>query len=308
MIEKLEMFVALANERHFGRAAERCGVTQPTLSAAIKQLEDTLGVQLVRRGSRFQGLTPEGARALDWAHRIVGDARAMKAELRATREGLSGHLRLAVVPTANVMAERLTRPLLARHKGLQISIYSRASAEILAMIDGLEADAGITYLDNEPLGRLTAVPLYEERYRLLTRADSDVARQEAIGWAEAARRPLCLLTMDMQNRRILNQHMAEAGAEAAPRLASNSVLVLASHVRAGGWDSILPEATAAFFAGDGALVALPVVAPEAAHLMGLVAEPREPHTPVLAALIAAAERLGRAEGLIAEKAGGAVAG
>ena len=73
MIDRLEMFVALAAERHFGRAAEVCGVTQPSLSAGIRALEDQLGVQLVYRGSRFQGLTPEGQRVLDWARRI--DAR-----------------------------------------------------------------------------------------------------------------------------------------------------------------------------------------------------------------------------------------
>jgi DNA-binding transcriptional LysR family regulator len=71
MIDKLEMFIALAKERHFGRAAEVCGVTQPSLSSAIRQLEDQLGVQLVFRGSRFQGLTPEGQRVLD---RALGSA------------------------------------------------------------------------------------------------------------------------------------------------------------------------------------------------------------------------------------------
>ncbi|MDY6859946.1 MAG: LysR family transcriptional regulator, partial [Pseudomonadota bacterium] len=74
MIDKLEMFIALARNRHFGRAAEECGVTQPTLSAAIKQLEEQLGVMLVWRGSRYRGLTPEGARVLEWARQIVGDA------------------------------------------------------------------------------------------------------------------------------------------------------------------------------------------------------------------------------------------
>ena len=64
MIDKLEMFIALANERHFGRAAETMGVTQPTLSSAIRQLEEQLGVQLVFRASRFEGLTPEGQRVL----------------------------------------------------------------------------------------------------------------------------------------------------------------------------------------------------------------------------------------------------
>jgi DNA-binding transcriptional LysR family regulator len=76
MIDKLEYLIALANEQHFGRAAEACGVTQPTFSAGIKQLEATLGVLLVQRGSRFYSFTAEGERVLDWARRIVSDSRA----------------------------------------------------------------------------------------------------------------------------------------------------------------------------------------------------------------------------------------
>ena len=79
MIDKLEFFIALAREEHFGRAAEICGVTQPTLSAAIKQLEDQLGVMLVKRGSRFQGLTPEGDQVLAWARRCAPPGRACRA-------------------------------------------------------------------------------------------------------------------------------------------------------------------------------------------------------------------------------------
>jgi len=99
VIDKLELLLALARERHFGRAAEACNVTQPTLSAGIKQLEDTLGVLLVNRQSRFHGFTPEGERVLDWSRRIVGDMRAMRDEIRALRRGeLTGHLRIAAVP------------------------------------------------------------------------------------------------------------------------------------------------------------------------------------------------------------------
>ena len=82
MIDKLEFLLALAQEQHFGRAAEACGVSQPTLSAGIKQLEDTLGVLLVQRGSRFHSFTPEGERVLDWARRIVGDSRALSRRSR----------------------------------------------------------------------------------------------------------------------------------------------------------------------------------------------------------------------------------
>lgn len=293
MIEKLEMFIALVNEQHFGRAAERCGVTQPTLSAAIKHLEELLGVQLVRRGARYQGLTPEGLRALDWAQRIAGDSRAMKAELRMARQGLSGNLRLAVVPTALSMVDRLTRPLLEKHPNLSLTVWSRTSQDIRAMIEGLQADAGITYLEGDSLGRLTPVPLYREKYLLVSGDREGLKGRTEITWTDVAARPLCLLTEDMQNRRILTQHMAEAGAVTAPRLASNSVLVLMSHVRAGGWDTILPHATARLFRAEADLVTLPIADPEASHLLGLIAEPREPHTPVLAALLAAAEALGK---------------
>src|SRR5512140_1577684 len=103
MLDKLEFIIALARERHFGRAAEACGVTQPTLSAGIKQLEDMFGVLLVNRGSRFQDFTPEGERVLDWARRIVGDARAMRQEVQSLRHGLTGRLRIAAIPTALAM-------------------------------------------------------------------------------------------------------------------------------------------------------------------------------------------------------------
>src|SRR5690606_19294585 len=110
MIDKLEYFLVLAREQHFGRAAVELGVTQPTLSAAIKQLEDQLGVMLVKRGSRFQGLTPEGQRVLEWARRIVGDSRTLKEEMRAARQGLSGHVRIAAIPTALAMVPSITTP------------------------------------------------------------------------------------------------------------------------------------------------------------------------------------------------------
>ncbi|SNS23558.1 LysR family transcriptional regulator [Tropicimonas sediminicola] len=288
MIDKLEMFIALANEQHFGRAAEACGVTQPTLSAAIRQLEDQLGVQLVRRGSRYQGLTPEGVRALEWAHRIAGDARIMRAEMRMAKEGLSGKLRLAVVPTALAMVATLTRPLMERHPNLSVVIHSRNSGAVRSMVEGLEADAGITYLDGDPLGRLMTVPLYRERYLMVVSDGSPLAGRASVTWAEVAERPLCLLTEDMQNRRIINQHMAEAGARPAPRLASDSVLALIAHVRAGGWETVLPQSTAALFGSGSGLAAIPVEADSAGHRIGLIAEPREPHSPVLRALIDAA--------------------
>ena len=290
MIDKLEMFIALANERHFGRAAEVVGVTQPSLSSAIRQLEDQLGVQLVYRGSRFQGLTPEGQRVLDWARRIVGDMRALKDEMRSVHAGLSGNLRIGVIPTALPMVADLTAPFTARHPNMRVTLLSRTSAEILEGIDSLELDAGITYLDNEPLGRVMQTPLYTEFYRFLCAPGSPLAARDRISWHEVASVPLCLLTADMQNRRIVNQHLAEAGARVQAMVESNSTIALVSHVRSGLWASVVPMKLAEMFTGQG-LVAIPIVEPEAEHLVGLITTRRDPQTPVLQALMEEAARL-----------------
>jgi DNA-binding transcriptional LysR family regulator len=285
MIDKLEFFITLAKQQHFGRAAEECGVTQPTLSAAIKQLEDQLGVMLVLRGSRFQGLTPEGVQVLEWARRIVGDARAMREEMRAARYGLSGRIRIAAIPTALAMVPRLTTPFRDKHPGVTFSILSRTSIEVLSLLGNFEIDAGITYLDNEPLGRVASVPLYSERYQLITAVGNVLSDRKQVTWSEVSHLPLCLLTPDMQNRRIIDQHLAEAGTRVRPTLESNSMIVLFSHIRTGKWSSIMPLNLAETFGFAEPIRAIPIVAPDASHLVGLVAAQREPHTPLVAALL-----------------------
>jgi DNA-binding transcriptional LysR family regulator len=285
MIDKLEFFIALARTQHFGRAAEELGITQPTLSAAIKQLEDQLGVMLVRRGSRFQGLTTEGEQVLVWARRITGDARTMRDEMRAARHGLSGRLRIAAIPTALAMVPRLTTPFRDRHPGVSFSVISRTSVEILSLVGNLDADVGITYLDNEPLGRVVSLPLYRERYRLITAAGSPLSDRESVTWADVASLPLCLLTPDMQNRRLIDQHLAEAGVSVRPSLESNSMIVLFSHIRTGKWASIMPLNLAETLGFAEPIRAIPIVEPDASHLVGLVAAAREPRSPLAAAFL-----------------------
>ena len=291
MIDKLEFLLALAREKHFGRAADACGVTQPTLSAGVKQLEDTFGVLLVNRGSRFQGFTAEGERVLDWARRIVGDTRAMRQEVHALKHGLAGRLRLAAIPTALAMVETLTTPYRARHPQVQFTIYSRTSSEILTLLENLEIDAGFTYLDNEPLGRVTAVPLYQERYRLLVAADAPLGDRSSVSWAEVAQVPLCLLTPDMQNRRIIEQLLRETGTNPHITLESDSMILLYSHVKTGRWASVMPARLAATLGLTDVLRAIPIVEPEATHTIGLVAPAREPLTPLTAALVTEARRV-----------------
>jgi DNA-binding transcriptional LysR family regulator len=288
LIDKLEFLMALAREQHFGRAADACGVTQPTLSAGIKQLEESMGVLLVNRGSRFHGLTPEGERVLDWARRIVGDTRSMRQEINTLRHGLTGRLRLAAIPTALAMVAALTTPFRERHPRVQFTVWSRNSAEVLALLENLEIDAGLTYLDNEPLGRVSSVPLYRESYRLLTSAGAPLGNRETVTWAELADVPLCLLTPDMQNRRIIDRLLKTAGADSRPMLESDSMILLFAHVRTGRWASVMPAKLAETLGLTETIRAIPIVEPDEVHTIGLVIPEREPMTPLTAALVAEA--------------------
>jgi len=294
VLDKLEMFIAVATERHFGRAAESLGITQPSLSTGIKHLEEQLGVQLVFRGSRYGGLTPEGQAALVWARQIVRDARQLKEEMRFARHGLAGQLRIAVIPTALTWAATLSSGFARRHPNVRFSVLSRNSGEILAMLENLEIDAGISYLDNEPMGRVSTEPLYEEDCMLVCAASSRFAGRPTVGWHELAGERLCLLTADMQNRRIVNRNLEAVGVEPVAAIESNSTVVLVANVLSGDWLTVLPRDMAAFLAGGKPLEIIPLTGPRStAHQVGLVAPYRAPHTPVLTALLAEARQIRR---------------
>ncbi|MEG6509056.1 LysR family transcriptional regulator [Methyloligella sp. 2.7D] len=291
MIDKLEFIIALARERHFGHAAEACGVSQPTLSAGIKQLEDVLGVLLVQRGSRFQGLTPEGERVLDWARRIVSDTRAMRQEIESLKHGLTGHIRIASIPTALAMVAMITTPYRARHPDVSFTVLTRNSIEVLGMMENLEIDAGLTYLDNEPLGRVKTYPLYSEHYRLLISAQHELGQRQTVTWEEVGKVPLCLLTPDMQHRRIIEGLLRSSGSEVAPTLESDSIISLFAHVRTGQWASVMPAKLAEALGLKGTVNTIPIVDPEVTHTVGLVVPHRDPLTPLISALVSEAQQL-----------------
>ena len=179
MLEKLEFMIALAREQHFGRAAESCGVAQPTLSLGIQSLEQMLNTPLVKRASRFQGFTPEGERVLMWAHRLVGDARAMRQDLLGLKDGSEVHLRIAAIPSAMPLVARITVPLQMRYPNVRFTVLGRTSNILLDMLRQREIEAGVTYLSNEPIGEVSAIPIYREEYLLLTTAEARSATRIA---------------------------------------------------------------------------------------------------------------------------------
>ncbi|MGY9046160.1 hypothetical protein P775_09100 [Puniceibacterium antarcticum] len=291
MIDKLEMFIAVATEGHFGRAAETLGISQPTLSSGIKQLEGQLGVRLISRGSRYGGLTAEGKLALERARKIVGETRTLREEMRFTRDGLTGQLRIAVIPTALICAANLVTRFTDRHPQVNAIVLSRTSSEILRMLDNLEVDAGLSYLDNEPLGQATTQDLYRESYVLVCAQDSPLAGRKVVAWSDLGAQKLALLTGDMQNRRIMNRNFREAGVVPDCAVESNSLVVLASKAAQSGCATILPKDVAGFLTAGNGLVTVPLKGGQPGHAVGIVAPKAEPHSPIIRALLLEARRM-----------------
>lgn len=294
MIEKLEFLIAVARERNFHKAADACGVAQPTLSAGIKSLEEMLGVLLVRRTSRFQSITPEGERVLEWARRLVGDARAMRIEARSFRHGLTGELRLAAIPTALPFTPNITQPYRLQHPGVRFTIVSRNSTEILDQLHNLQIDAGLTYVDHETSGRLRAFPLYVERYCLVTSAASALAGRESLSWTEVSELPLCLFPAELQNRRILDR-LLRPGSIRAPAclIEADSTVTLLAHVRAGALSTVVSEQVSDLLAGATPFCTIPITGTETPFTVGLVVPDREPMSPNIRALITVVEGLAK---------------
>ena len=291
VIRHLQYLTSLARERHFARAAAVCNVTQPTLSAGIKQLEESLGVLIVERGQRFLGLTAEGERVLAWAQRVLVDYGSLQQELSEMREGLVGQLRIGAIPVTLPIVPLLTVPFAKRHERTDIQVISLNSISIQRGLDEFNLDVGVTYLDNEPLARVRCLPLYQERYVLLTQRDGVFRGRSVVTWSEAATLPLCLLTPDMQNCRILDMHFREGGAEIHAAVETNSLLTLWSHLRLGHWSSVVPQSFLLLPRENDELVGIPLTEPNASHLIGVVASDRDPLPPVAHALLNVAARL-----------------
>ncbi|HUB64549.1 MAG TPA: LysR family transcriptional regulator [Methylocella sp.] len=286
-LRHLSYFVTLAREKHFARAAGACHISQPTLSAAIRKLEDDLEVRLVVRGHRFLGLTAEGERVLGWAQQILNDYDGLRIELTGLRSGLSGSLRLGVIPAAMPMVSCLTARFASVHPAATVEVTSMTSRSIQKGLDSFELDGGVTYLDNEPLQHVRRTPLYKERYIFITSNGDRYEGRRTISWREAAGERLCLLSEDMQNRRIINAVFESLEIQAKPPVVSNSFLGVCSYLRHGGLASIVPHTLLDVLAGSRDLVELDLVEPVHSQLIGLVLTDRDPVPPMANALIAA---------------------
>ena len=281
VLRQLEYLSALARERHFGRAAAACHVTQPALSVAIRKLEAELGIELVRRGRGYDDLTPQGRELLQWARQTLASADGLLSEATRLAGELSGRLRLGVIPTALPAIAEITAPLLLDQPTIDLEIRSFSSREIAAGLESFSIDAGLTYLDNEPLGQLLGRPLYTERYVYLT---AEPTKAKTVSWASLDGAALCLLSAEMQNRRIVEAALRRSGAKARARIESNSITALLAFARA-GWSSIVSDTWLNLYGVPEGMRAIPLVEPDVGHTIGIVTRDTELQPPAVSALL-----------------------
>ena len=286
LFRQLEYFVALARERHFAHAANACHVSQPALSEAIRKLEHELKVPLVRRGQKFEGLTPEGERLVHWARRILADCDALKMEVAALQTGLVGELRLGVVPAAATTVALLTDPFCAAHPLVRVQVETNLrSAEILERIRQFELDAGLLYPDRQDTGDLLVIPLYLEEQVLIAGTDLLAGTSDAMSWPEALALPLCLLTEGMRGRRVIDDALSNHDLAARPQLETDSVATLLAHIGTGRWASLIPQTWIRTLGLPAGTSVLRLDNPSISAPMALVTSAAEPGSVVTRALI-----------------------
>lgn len=285
LIRQLEYLVALGRERHFGRAAATCHVSQPTLSAAIRRLEAELDAVIVLRSRRFEGFTAEGERVVAWAHRILAERDALYADLDRMRVGITATARIGAIPTAIPATPLITELFGARNPLARVRIEALPSREISRRLAEFELDAGITYLDDETPPGTRRVEVYRERHVLLLREDHPLAADDVIAWEDAAPLPQCALPPSMRNRRILDATMASVGARLDPVVEADSVDGLYSHVATRRLASIVAHTWLHAFGVPAGMCARPMAEIRPRPVVGLIVPDREPASIVAKALV-----------------------
>ena len=192
-LRDLRYFVALADARHFGKAAERSFVSQPTLSAQIKKLENYLGVQLIERQPRRVTLTETGAKILPIARRVLQDSDEIVSLARNEHDPLAGKMKVAFIPTIGpYLLPLVTRRLRKQLPRLKLMLYEYQTQPLLDKLRAGDIDLGVLALP-VPLDGLEALELYEEPFTLAVPNNSPLAKKNAMKLDDLSGETLLLL-------------------------------------------------------------------------------------------------------------------
>lgn len=273
-LTELRYLVALARERHFGRAAERCHVAQPTLSVGIRKLEQELGAELFERSPQELRITPLGERIVEQATRVLAEAARIRELAEAHQDPLVGPLRLGAIYT---IGPWLLPPLVAElHQSaprMPLLIEENFTHELIRKLKAGELDVGIMALPVEEPG-LVAQAIYDERFKALVPAQHPWAERASVAAEELLSGPLLMLGPGncFRNQVLDMCHTADTLRGSSPQVLEGSSLeTIRLMVASGVGISVMPgTAVAGLPTSDPLLRAIPIASPEPTRRVALV--------------------------------------
>lgn len=270
-LTELKYIVALARERHFGRAAEKCFVSQPTLSVAVKKLEDELGAILFERGQNDVRPTPVGEQIVAQAERVLAEAGRVKELAEAAGDPLAGPLRIGAIYTIGpYLLPKLVPLVKERAPKMPLIIEESFTARLLESLKRGDLDVAVLALPIEEPG-LVAQPVYDEAFRVLVPVGHAWAKQKAIDPAHLLDEPLLMLGRGNCFRDQVLDLCTQAG-HGGPQVLEGSSLETIRHMVASGVGITVMPATAVdgIPKTDPLLRARPFVEPTPTRRIGLV--------------------------------------
>lgn len=298
-LRQFKYLLAVAEEKHFGRAARRCNVTQPSLSSGIKQLELEIGapIFLRGRGQRFHGLTPEGDRVAKWARSIVAHCDAMREEVTSMRDDLKGKLRMGAMPSMSPILPLLLQMVRDRHPGVQVDVQFLGNEAMKTGLNNFTIDVALTYLDKADLGHRNTLPIYSERLSLLVPDTEAFRDRTTITWREAAALPLAMLRPLLHERRFVDQVFAQVDCKPVAKVESESILHLMFQVQFTELCTIIPTHFKHMPGLHPGTRALDLVDPVVSQEVGLFWAEGEIMMPMARALVGVVTALNKSGGL-----------
>lgn len=239
-LRALGYLVALDETRHFGKAAERCCVSQPTLSAQLKKMESQLGVQLIERGQRVR-LTEIGERIVERARRVIDEAREIEELARNFQDPLAGELRIGLIPTVGpYLLPHIAGPLREDFPRLKLLLLEHQTHRLIELLKNGELDVGILALPIPP-ERLMTRPLYTETFQIALPPQHPLARRQRLALDDLDGETLLLLE---DGHCLRDQALAAcrlARVREAPDFRATSLETLRQMVAAGVGITLLPS-------------------------------------------------------------------
>jgi LysR family hydrogen peroxide-inducible transcriptional activator len=293
-LRDLKYFIALADTRHFGRAAARTFVSQPTLSGQIRKLEQELGVALFERTTKSVALTPLGEALLPHARRAVEEADALAQHAKAHRDPLAGPLRVGAIPTlAPYLVPLILAPLKSRYPGLRFVLSEEITAQLLERLRRHDLDAILIATPVED-AELRVRALFEEPFWLALPRKDPLVQKDPITRRDVETLDMllladghCLAQQTMEICRMADRK--GSGGQADLRAASLETLL--QLVGAGMGATLVPAlALRGAWMTDAGVVARPIKLADACRRISLVwrkSFPRLPAVDALAAVVAA---------------------